>query len=215
MPVSGQRLSRGRQTLASSGCVTPLFNSPVLRVEQPRKGPFAKSQYKVFDGEGTLIAIAAEQERARRETLRTVFPGKSDLDPRAVLLSSPEGDPLLIVDKQQGRDLTLVRRPDGESIGEIRTERVGRRYILVDADGARLGEIKVDLGHNTFTVLDKQGSRVAEVRKKWSGVFTHLLTTADKYGVKISESVAEPLRTLAVATAIAMDMALHESKDLT
>ncbi|GAA4064483.1 phospholipid scramblase-related protein [Actinomadura miaoliensis] len=196
--------------------MSDFFGASVLRVEQPRRGPFARSKYKVMDGDGTVLALADETgARGRTETLRTVFPGKSELDARAVLLSTPDGEPLLIVDKERGRMLTAVRRPEGELVGTIRTERVGRLYRLYDGDDKRIGEIAVDVARSNFVVSDGEGNRVARVRKKWAGLATHLLTTADKYDVEIHDPVPEPLRTLAATTAIAMDMTLHESKDIT
>ncbi|XVQ11821.1 phospholipid scramblase-related protein [Spirillospora sp. CA-255316] len=192
------------------------FSSSVLRVEQPRRGPFARSQYKVLDGDGTLIAVADQSNTpARAERLQTYFPGKSELHARAVLLTTPDGTPLLVVDKESGRLLTTVLRADGELVGTFRTERVGRRYTIRDGDEKALGEIAVDLGRNNFTVTDTGGNRVGHVRKKWAGLATHLLTTADKYAVEINDPVPEPLRTMVVTTAIAMDLTLHESKDIT
>jgi uncharacterized protein YxjI len=197
--------------------VSDLFKTPVMKVEQPRRGPFAKSRYKVLDGDGTVLAVAAETGDQRRgETLRHVFPGKSDLDARAVLLTTPDGGvPLIIVDKAEGRMLTSVRSPEGETIGTFRTERIGRRYLLHDGEDRKIGEVEVDLPRQNFTVIDLDGGRVAHVRKKWNGLATHLLTTADRYTVEITDPVPEPLRTMAAMTAIAMDMNLHESKDLT
>ncbi|MDL4772708.1 MULTISPECIES: phospholipid scramblase-related protein [Thermomonosporaceae] len=192
------------------------FNSPVLRVEQPRRGPFAKSRYKVMDGDGTLLAVAAETgDHTRAERLQTLFPGKSDLHARAVLLTTPEGTPLMIVDKQTGRSLTEVRTPEDELVGTFRTERIGRHYLILGAKGNALGEVRVDLARNNFTVNDTAGEAVAHVRKKFAGVATHLLTTADKYAVQIADPVPEPLRTMAVMTAIVMDLSLHESKEIT
>lgn len=196
--------------------MSDLFNSPVLRVEQPRKGPFSKTQYKVLDGDGTLLAVGAEiKVRSRGESLKAVFPGKSEMDARAVELATPEGEPLLHVDKAMGRMFTAVRRPDGEVIGAFRTERVGRLYSLRDADDKRFGEVVGDVPRRNFAVKDPEGNQVAHVQKKWAGVATHLLTTADRYAVEISDPVPEPLRTMAVVTAIAMDLLLHESKDIT
>ncbi|MFC5754939.1 phospholipid scramblase-related protein [Actinomadura rugatobispora] len=192
------------------------FSSSVLRVEQPRRGPFARSQYKVLDGDGTLLAVADQSNTpVRAERLQTYFPGKSELHARAVLLTTPDGAPLLVVDKEAGRLLTTVLRADGELVGTFRTERVGRRYSIRGGDETTLGEIAVDLGRNNFTVTDADGSRVGHVRKKWAGLATHLLTTADKYSVEINDPVPEPLRTMVVTTAIAMDLTLHESKDIT
>jgi uncharacterized protein YxjI len=192
------------------------FATSVLRVEQPRRGPFARSRYKVMDGDGTVLAVADENgQRARVEKLKTLFPGKSELQARAVLLTTVDGSPLLVVDKQVGRMLTTVYRPDGDVVGTFRTERVGRIYKLRDGNDKPLGEISVDLARKNFAVSDVDGQRVGHVRKKFAGVATHLLTTADKYAVEIDDPVPEPLRTMVVTTAIAMDLTLHESKEIT
>ncbi|GAA1896957.1 phospholipid scramblase-related protein [Actinomadura bangladeshensis] len=195
--------------------MSEVFSSPVLKVEQPRRGPFAKSQYKVMDGDGTVLAIAGQTNDEGRSELRGLFPGKSNLDARAVLLTTPGGEPLLMVDKQSGREFTEVFRPDGERVGSFVTERVGRRYIIYDDDGTFIGAVDVDVPRNNFLVKDADGGQVAHVRKKWAGLATHLLTTADKYSIEISDPVREPLRTMAVMTAIVMDMNLHEAKEIT
>ena len=196
--------------------MSEVFSSPVLRVEQPRRGPFAKSRYKVLDGDKTVLAIAAPtDDEGTSAVMRGVFPGKSNLDARAVLLTTPDGEPLLIVNKKGGREHTEILRPDGERVGSFVTERVGRRYLLNDGDDAEIGAVHVDVPRNNFEVKDADGSKVAHVRKKWAGLATHLLTTADKYSVEIYDPLREPLRTMAVMTAIVMDMNLHEAKEIT
>ncbi|CNE03428.1 Scramblase [Mycobacterium tuberculosis] len=195
--------------------MSEVFSSSVLKVEQPRRGPFAKSQYRVMDGDGTVLAIAGQTNDEGRSELRGLVPGKSNLDARAVMLTTPDGEPLLLVDKQSGREFTEVFRPDGDRVGSFVTERVGRRYIIYDDDGTLIGAVDVDVPRNNFLVKDADGGKVAHVRKKWAGLATHLLTTADKYAIEISDPVREPLRTMAVMTAIVMDMNLHESKEIT
>lgn len=196
--------------------MSEVFSSPVLKVEQPRRGPFAKSRYKVLDGNGTVLAIAApSDDEGRADVMRGILPGKSNLDARAVLLTTPEGEPLLIVEKQKGREYTEILNPEGECIGSFVTDRVGRRYVVYDGDGTLIGAVGVDVPRNNFEVTDVDGGKVAHVRKRWAGLATHLLTTADKYAVEISDPVPEPLRTMAVMTAIVMDMNLHEAKEIT
>ena len=193
-----------------------IFSSPVLKIEQPRRGPFAKSRYKVLDGDGAVLAIAAEAgEKRRAESLRTVFPGKSDSHARAVVLTTLDGAPLLVIDKQSGRELTEVRLPDGALVGSFVTERVGRRYAIRDSENKTIGTVAVDVPRNNFEVTDADSGKVAHVRKKWAGLATHLLTTADKYSAEIFDPVREPLRTMAAVTAIVMDLNLHESKEIT
>ncbi|TDC61768.1 hypothetical protein E1200_28160 [Actinomadura sp. GC306] len=192
------------------------FSSSVLKVEQPRRGPFGKSRYKVLDGDDTVLAIAAPSvDEGRAEAMRGIVPGKSNLDARAVQLTTPGGELLLTVEKLRGRDYTEILGPKEEAIGSFVTERVGRRYVIYDGDGTLIGAVEVDVPRNNFEVLDNGGTKVAHVRKKWAGLATHLLTTADKYTVEIFDPVPEPLRTMAVTTAIVMDMNLHESKEIT
>ncbi len=162
--------------------MSEVFSSPVLRIEQPRRGPFAKSRYKVMDGDGTVLAIAGQTNDEGRSEMRGLLPGKSNLDARAVTLTTPDGEPLLIVDKQSGREYTEILRPDGERVGSFVTERVGRRYVIYDDDGTLIGAVDVDVPRNNFQVKDAEGGNVAHVRKKWAGLATHLLTTARRTG---------------------------------
>ncbi|MGK5553891.1 phospholipid scramblase-related protein [Actinomadura kijaniata] len=196
--------------------MTDLFTASSFRVEQPRRGPFARTRYKILAEDGTLLAQAAEpQEGNRLEHLRKVFPGKSELDARVVDVTDPDGEPLLVIAKRAGRMLTTLHDADGETLGTVNTERIARRYLLRDPGGTKVGEIAGDVARRNFTVTDTSGTAVAHIRKKFAGIATHLLTTADKYTVEIDDPVPEPLRTFAVLTAVVMDMTLHESKDLT
>ncbi|XRQ11218.1 phospholipid scramblase-related protein [Actinomadura welshii] len=191
------------------------FSSSAFRVEQPRRGPFGKSRYKVIVGDETVAVAAPVEDEGRAEAMRGIVPGKSNLDARAVQLTTPDGNPVLTVEKQRGRDYTEILGPKEEVVGSFVTERVGRRYVVYDGDGTLIGAVDVDVPRNNFEVTDKDGAKVAHVRKKWAGLATHLLTTADKYTVEIYDPVPEPLRTMAAVTAIVMDMTLHESKEVT
>jgi uncharacterized protein YxjI len=195
--------------------VSELFNSPVLRVEQPRKVLPAQAQYNIFNAESVLVAVAAETHvRTRREALQAARPGSSLLGDRTLLVSTADGVPFLVIDKQEHQRLTVVRRPDGDPVGAIRAKRTTRHYALLDAEDRPVGEITGDLSLRRFTVADGQGKRVALVNKKWAGFVTEVLTTADRYTVEISDPVSEPLRTLVAVTAIVLDLTLHEFKDV-
>jgi hypothetical protein len=194
--------------------VSDIFNSPILKVEQPRKLLPAQAQYKIFNAKDVLLAVAAEtQVRTRREALLAARPGAA-YGARALLVSGADGVALLVVEQQEGKRLTLIRRPDGEPVGAIRAERTTRHYALLDAEDQRVGEITGDLSLRRFIVVGAAGKRVALVNKKWAGLAAELLTTADRYTVKITDPVPEPLRTLVVMAAIVLDLTLHEAKDV-
>lgn len=201
--------------------MTDLFSSPVLRVEQPRKVLQKQVQYNFFDSKGTLLAVAAETTvRSRRKAVRAALPGAVLFGQQILLVSTPDDEPVLVIDKQEEGRLTLVRRPDGEDgtpgdpIGSIRAHRTTRHYALLDAEGNRVGELTGDLGLRKFAVTDAARKHVAQVNKKWAGLAAEVLTTADRYHVEISGPVGEALRTLIVVSAVVLDLTLHESKDV-
>ncbi|WP_019635117.1 phospholipid scramblase-related protein [Actinomadura atramentaria] len=194
--------------------MSELFTAPALRVEQPRRG--SSVRYRVLDDSGTLLAVAERVgERRRGDGVRNALRGgASDLDARAVTLSTPDGEPLFEVDKAAGRTLITLRRPDGTTIGTYNTRYAGREFTLRDPDEHKVGSLVADLAQRNFTITDPDRNQVGTVRKRFAGIATHLLTTADKYDVEIADDVPEPLRTLVVGAAIAMDLALHEHKEI-
>ncbi|MFI0355977.1 phospholipid scramblase-related protein [Actinomadura sp. 9N407] len=195
--------------------MTDLFSSPVLRVEQPRRAPSARSQYKVYDGAGTLLASAAEQGvPMRRQAYRTFF-GEGD-DRRAVYVESGQGVPLLVLEKPKaarGAAGTWVSTPDGRLVGSVRMDRYRYQYVLLDAADRPAGRLEGNRLARKFRVLDGHGHHVAQVDKKWKGAATEVLTTADKYSVEIFRPLADPLRVLVAAAPIAIDLMLYEGKD--
>jgi uncharacterized protein YxjI len=190
--------------------MSDLFNSPVLRVDQPRGAPAARSRYRVYDGHGTLLATAEERDVSlARQTVRTAF-GGSDSG-RTVHVESGQGTPLLVVEKQNARG-TRVSTPDGVLIGSLQNRKL-YEYALLDAAERQVGALDGNRVGRKFPVLDGYGNHVAQVDKKWKGAATEILTTADRYSVEIFQPLPDPLRVLVVAAPLAIDLMLYEGKD--
>lgn len=192
-----------------------LFSSPVLRVEQPRRLPAAKSQYKVFDGQGALLAKASERDvPLRRQAARALF-GDAD-DRRTVYVEDPRGDQLLVLEKPKTARFpegTWVSTADGALIGSLRMDRWRFRYQLLDMAERPIGRLEGNRSARKFKVLDWQGTHVAQLDKKWKGAATEVLTTADRYALDIFHPLPDPLRILVAAAPIAVDLMLYEGKD--
>lgn len=194
--------------------MTDIFDFPTLRVEQPRKVVQTQTQYNILDSAGRLLAIAADTApRSRAKAVRAALPGNVLAGPRTLLVRDPDETPLLIIDAQENKRMTLVHDPQGELIGSIRAERTTRHYSLLSADGSRLGEVIGDLGLRKFEVR-AAGRRVAQVSKKWAGLRAEVFTTADRYSIEFVEDENGLLRTLIVVSTIVIDLTLHESKDV-
>ncbi|MFG2250105.1 phospholipid scramblase-related protein [Spirillospora sp. NPDC048823] len=196
--------------------MSDLFSSPVLRVDQPRGVPGAESRYRVFDGNGTLLATAGERDISRlRRAARTAGGGGGS--GRTVHVESTQGVPLISVQAQKGTGSgdTHVSTADGALIGSLRKigEKAGYQYMLLDAAERPVGRLDGSRYGYKFRVIDGYGNHVAQVDKKLKGVATELLTTADRYSVEIFQPLHDPLRVLVVATPIAIDLMLYEGKD--
>ncbi|MEU5885032.1 phospholipid scramblase-related protein [Spirillospora sp. NPDC047279] len=190
--------------------MSDLFNSPVLKIDQPRGVPSAKSKYTVKDGQGTLLAQASEHDvGVARQAVRTVFGGGGR---RSVLVENAHGVPVLAIETRSSRD-TLISAPGGALYGSIQIDDYDWRYKLLDAAERFVGRLDGNRVARKFKVLDAAGHHVAQVDKKWKGAMTEILTSADRYRVEFHHPLPDPLRVLVVAAPIALDLMLYEDKD--
>ncbi|GAA3881258.1 hypothetical protein GCM10022243_52330 [Saccharothrix violaceirubra] len=119
-----------------------------------------------------------------RKALRaTGFSGRTTFD----LVVTQGRQPILRIRKGPGRPPTTVSYPDGRPIGSLRKE--GRaHYALLDAAGQRLCHFGDVVGFSTGSITKRDGRRVRQ----------DLL--------RVRPGVPEPVRTLAIATALAFDV---------
>ena len=61
-----------------------------------------------------------------------------------------------------------------------------------------------------FSIQDATGSEIARITKTWAGWARERFTKADNYVVQIHQPLHEPLRSLVVAAALAVDTALKQ-----
>jgi uncharacterized protein YxjI len=57
---------------------------------------------------------------------------------------------------------------------------------------------------------DLEGTEVARITKTWEGLAKTMFTTADNYVLEVHVQLPDPLRTLVVAAALAVDTALEQ-----
>ncbi len=83
----------------------------------------------------------------------------------------------------------------------------------LEAGGQRLGSIKAeDVKAWDFRIEDAAGAEVARVTKTWAGWAKERFTRADNYVVQLHRPLAEPLRSLVLAAALAVDVALKQGE---
>ena len=189
-----------------------LLAQPVLVVKQKLKLIELRNEYAVLDQSGRQIGAVVQATQSPLAFLTRLFTSWDVTLPITLHILGPATVPELVVHKPWFTWRCQVSRPDGQPLGQITKQiRLGKaRFTLFDPGGAQVGEVRA---HNwrakDFSVLDGAGQAVARVTKKWAGL-RELFTDADTYVVEVSPSAVDPLRSLAVATCLVIDVVMKQ-----
>jgi hypothetical protein len=81
----------------------------------------------------------------------------------------------------------------------------------MESGGQMVGSIQTeDWQEWDFSIRDAAGAEVARITKTWAGWVKERFTRADNYVVQIHRPLEDPLRSLAIAAALAVDTALKQ-----
>ena len=95
-------------------------------------------------------------------------------------------------------------------------DKIGHARFGLEADGQRLGSIHSDDTRQwDFTVKDPTGTEIARITKTWAGWAKERFTKADNYVVQMHRPLEDPLRSLVIGAALAIDVELKQDGDQT
>ncbi len=189
-----------------------MLAEPVLVVNQKLKLVELRNEYRVYDQHGRPVGSV---QQARQSPLAFLLRLFSDLDvalPITLHFVNASGRVELVLHKPWFRRVCSVRHPGGAELGTIAKQiRLGKaRFRLADPGGRPLGEVRAQNWRaKDFAVVDAGGQEVARVTKKWAGL-RELFTDADNYVVEVSAALGDPLRSLAVASCLAVDVIMKQ-----
>lgn len=85
-------------------------------------------------------------------------------------------------------------------------------FRLLSETGEEIGKVEGNLIGWEFTITGRDGAPLGTVAKKWAGMARELLTSADRYVVRLDGEArtSRPLKTLVIAAAIAIDAVFKE-----
>jgi uncharacterized protein YxjI len=173
-----------------------------------------RNQYELADEAGQKIGAV---EQVGQSPFTFIVRLMSDWDvalPVTLVVSDGAGGKVLELHKPWFRYAVTVSGADGTVVGIVRKRaRLGKAVFTVFApDGTTvLGEVKAENWRaRNFRVDDSAGTEVARVTKQWRGLLTEAFTDADSYAVTFEPSTAEPLRSLAFAAALSVDLTMKQ-----
>jgi uncharacterized protein YxjI len=188
-----------------------LLAEPVLVVKQRLKLVELSNEYGVFDPDGRQIGAVAQVGQSPLAFLVRLFTSWDVALPITLEIRGPSGTELL-VKKPWFTWRCQVTRTDGLPLGQIVKQiRLGKaRFTLLDPGGAQLGEVRAENWRaKDFSVRDGAGQELARVTKRWAGR-RELFTDADTYVVEVRPTATDPLRSLAVASCLVIDVIMKQ-----
>jgi uncharacterized protein YxjI len=192
-----------------------LTGAPMLVMSQRTKAVEAVTEYGVFDhGGGPLATITQVGQSAAKKVMRVLFWFDIFMTHRFEVRSA--GGALLggfVRPRKVLRSRVELHDAVGRPVGVVRQENIffHIRFRLELPDGTVVGRMRAENWRAwDFTVTDEHGEPVARMIKAWEGYARTMLTTADRFVIAIHRPLAEPLRTLTVAGALAVDVALKQ-----
>lgn len=199
---------------ADGGGGGTLFTEPILVVNQKRKFIELAAEFAIYDQRGTQIGAVREV-------------GQSTAKKAMRLLTSVDQfltHKFQVVDAHGNVELTLTRPAKfvkskvqitnglGQPVGEVvQQNAIGKIRFGLEAGGHAHGTINAENWRAwDFSIKDHTGTEVARITKTWEGLATTLFTTADNFVVQIHRQLDEPLRSMVVASALCVDVALKQ-----
>jgi hypothetical protein len=165
--------------------------------------------YDIYDEQGTVLGSVVQVGRDNLE--KTLRPSRADNVQTPFEMSDVAGSVVLALTHVKAfKSSLVVGRPDGSEIGRIRLENIlGKSRFAIEVAGARVGAVTAKTWRKrSFAITDGETAEIAgiEMTHGSSGDHSH----QNVYEVHIQRLLADPLRSLAVAAVIAVDLTLWE-----
>jgi uncharacterized protein YxjI len=189
-----------------------LFTEPVLVVNQKAKLFEMNADYAVYDERGQQIGSVRE---VGPHLLKKAMGGGGEHGTHRFQVVDMNGRVLLALTRPAKflKSKMIVLGANGAQ-GEIVQKNMGflgKVRFSLESGGQSLGFINAE-GWDAwdFNIQDANRREVARITKTWAGWAKERFTKADNYVVQIHEPLEEPLRSLVIAAALAVDTALKQ-----
>jgi hypothetical protein len=208
--------------IADSGLGDPAFEedgtllgASILVVNQRAKILEANTEYEVFGSGGAPIGTIRQIGQSRAKLAARIFTGLDQFFTHHFEIRDLGGRPVLRLTRPRKVFLTKLHvfAGDDRYLGTVKQQNVfwKIRFGITNASGVMLAQLRAkNVRAWDFTIYDTLDRPLATVVKSWEGWGRTAFTRADHYVVRVHGRLPEPLRQLALAAALAADLALKQ-----
>lgn len=191
-----------------------IFTEPVLVVNQKAKLIEINNEYAIYDQGGNQIgAVRQVGQNAAKKVLRALTSVDQFMTHKLQIVDA-QGNVQLALTRPAKllKSKVLVQDGAGRDIGAVvQQNAIGKIRFGLEVNGQNLGTISAENWRAwNFSITDASGTEIARITKTWEGMAKTMFTTADNYVVQIHQQLEEPLRSLVVASSLAVDTALKQ-----
>jgi len=191
-----------------------VFTEPVLVVNQKAKLIEINNEYAIYDQHGTQIGAVREVGQSTVKKAVRLLSKYDQYLTHKLQIVDMGGNVLLALTRPAKfiKSKVLVSDGTGREVGSIvQQNAIGKIHFGLEAGGHTYGSINAENWRAwNFNIQDHAGTEVARITKTWEGLAKTVFTTADNYVVQIHRPLEEPLRSLVIASGLAIDTALKQ-----
>ncbi|MCL2779985.1 MAG: DUF2510 domain-containing protein [Actinomycetia bacterium] len=191
-----------------------VWDEPILVVNQKAKLIEINNEYAIYDQSGRQIAAVREVGQSGMKKAARLLTSYDQFMTHKLQLVDMAGNVLLALTRPAKlmKSRVVVENAAQQEIGQIVQQNVlGKIHFALDSGGQTWGSINAENWRAwNFSITDHTGTEVARITKTWEGLAKTMLTTADNYVIQIHRPLADPLRSLVIASAVSIDTALKQ-----
>ncbi|GAA4264448.1 phospholipid scramblase-related protein [Frondihabitans peucedani] len=216
--TSGAADGRNESAALTTSGEKSFFTEATLVVSQKAKLIEINAEYLVFDGAGSKLGSVREVGKTILGKVATATGWSSEDSQHRLLFLDREKRVMMTLIQPTTfiRSKMILRDSQGAEIGQITQKNFGlvrKARFSLEASGQRLATIQAeDRGAWDFSVKDTMNVEIARVTRTWSGLLAESFTKSDNYVVHINRSLAGPLHSLVIASALALDTLLQQGQ---
>jgi uncharacterized protein YxjI len=220
VPTTGRSADKLVADVHTAGAATgaqgggSIFTEPVLVVNQKVKLIELNNEYAIYDQHGVQLGAIREVGQSMAKKAVRLLSSYDQFMTHKLQVVDVHGTVLLALTRPAKlvKSRVIIQDGAGHEIGQIvQQNAIGKIRFSLEAGGHTYGSINAENWRAwNFNVRDHADNEVARITKTWEGLAKTLFTTADTFVLQIHRPLEEPLRSLVVASSLAVDTALKQ-----